>query len=116
MVHGHQSPVGNNTCNSEISVLVLAGDKVLDGGGIEELDVGELQDLGKKSGCEQGSVLDNDVVVLLLVGNSNVVEELLGRSRCRGSHHHCREELSSKPGSSTYPIVRRLFVKKCNAG
>jgi len=34
-VHGDESPVGDNTGDANAAVLVLAGDEVLDGGGVE---------------------------------------------------------------------------------
>jgi hypothetical protein len=53
VVHGNECPVGNHACNTESTVVVLAGDKVFNGGGIEELDVWECEDFGEESGCEK---------------------------------------------------------------
>lgn len=35
VVHGDESPVGDNTGNADTTVGVLASDQVLDGGGVE---------------------------------------------------------------------------------
>lgn len=53
VVHGNKCPVGDNSSDAKSSVGVLAGDEVLNGGGIKELDVGERKNLGQKGGSEK---------------------------------------------------------------
>jgi hypothetical protein len=48
VVHGDKSPVGDDTGDAEGTVRVGAGDEVFDGGGVEELDVRELEDFGEE--------------------------------------------------------------------
>ena len=48
MVQGHERPVGHDAANvlaaaAELAALVLADNEVLDGSGVEELDVGHLE-------------------------------------------------------------------------
>ncbi len=45
VVHSNQSPVGDNTSDADSAVGVVAGDEIFDGGGVEELDVGEGENL-----------------------------------------------------------------------
>ena len=54
VVHGDEGPVCNNTDNAEESVGSLAGDEIFDGGGVEELDVGEGEDFREEGRCEEG--------------------------------------------------------------
>lgn len=55
VVHGDEGPVGDDTGDADGAVgAVGAGDQVLDGGGVEELDVGEGEDLGEEGGGEEG--------------------------------------------------------------
>ena len=55
-----------------------------------------LQDLGEDSGGEQGGVLDDDVVALVLVGHVQLVQEAV-----RGlAHHHGTEQLPAQPGAA----------------
>lgn len=77
VVHRHQGPVGDHTCDAHIgrSGNVTTGNEILDGGGVEELDVGELQHLGQNGGGEQGSVLDDDEVAFVLEGDADLSEE-----------------------------------------
>lgn len=103
VVHADQGPVGDHTGNADalwVVVGVRASDKVLNGGGIEELDVRELEDLRQKSGGEQSSVLDHNVVGVgvLLVRDSEVLQEDLSRA----THNHGGEELTTEPGTTTY--------------
>jgi len=53
VVHADQGPVGDNTGNSDVSICVLASDEILNSGGVEELDVGEGEDLGEEGGGEE---------------------------------------------------------------
>lgn len=102
MVHGDESPVGDNSGHAEVSVLILAGNQVLNGGSVEKLDVGELKNLGEKGGGEESGVLDDDVLVLGLVGDTDLLKEGLGGLVGRGTHDHGGEELSSQPGTTTF--------------
>jgi hypothetical protein len=47
-MHGDQGPVSNDSGDAEGTVGVGAGDEVFDGGGVEELDIGELENFGEK--------------------------------------------------------------------
>ncbi|KAH0194444.1 Thi4-domain-containing protein, partial [Aureobasidium melanogenum] len=92
--------IGDNTGNLNSSILTRAGDKILNGSGIEELDVGELQDLAEQSAGEESSVLDDNVVAViavLLVVDANLAEEGISRL----AHDHGREELATEPGTTT---------------
>lgn len=52
-----------------------------------------LEDLGEDGGCEEGGVLDDHIVALILVGDIELVQEVV-----RGlAHHHGAEELASQP-------------------
>ncbi len=53
-MHGHQGPIRDDTGDAQGAVRVGAGDEVFDSGGIEELDVGEGEDLGEEGGGEEG--------------------------------------------------------------
>lgn len=101
VVHGDQGPVGDDTSNAHsIGVLLggsRAGDQVLDGGSVEELDVGELEHLAQESGCKQRSVLDGDPVTIVLVRDAQLVEEELSRL----AHDHGAEELATEPRATT---------------
>ena len=98
VVHGYKSPVCDDTCDADLAVRACgASDEVFDGGGVEELDVGERKDFGEEGGCEEGSVLDDHVVSFIFVGDAKVDEEFLGGF----AHYHCREELAAEPGSTT---------------
>lgn len=101
VVHGDQGPVGDDTSNSDGSVGILAGDEVLNGGGVEELDVRELEDLGKEGRGEESSVLDDDIVALIFICDANLLEEALGRL----AHDHGAEELTTEPGTTTYTVL-----------
>ena len=55
-----------------------------------------LQDLGEDGGGEQGGVLDDDVVALVLIGHIELVQEVV-----RGlAHHHGAEQLPTQPGAA----------------
>ena len=57
-----------------------------------------LQDLGEDGGGEQGGVLDDDVVALVLVGHVELVQEAV-----RGlAHHHGAEQLPAQPGAAAW--------------
>jgi hypothetical protein len=96
VVHADKSPVGDDTGDTN-ALVRAAGDEVLNAGRVEQLDVGKLENLGQDGRGEQRSVLDNDVVALVLVRDTNVTEEDISRL----AHNHSREELSSQPGTAT---------------
>ncbi|GAO45759.1 hypothetical protein G7K_0011-t1 [Saitoella complicata NRRL Y-17804] len=96
VVEGDEGPVGDTSGNTE-TLLGTAGDQVLNSGSVEQLDVGELQDLGQEGRGQQGSVLDDNVVTLVLVRNANGVEELVGGLTA----DHGREQLTTQPGTAT---------------
>jgi len=54
VVHSDEGPVCNDTGNVDITVGHLAGDEILNSGGVEELNVWEGEDFGQKGGCEKG--------------------------------------------------------------
>lgn len=57
VMHGDKGPVGHHTSNADSGRVGRSwggtGDEVLDGSGVEELDVGEGENLGKEGGCEE---------------------------------------------------------------
>jgi len=59
VVHGDESPVRDYARNANPALAVGAGDEILHGSGIEQLDIGELQDLREDGACEQRGVLDD---------------------------------------------------------
>lgn len=100
VVHRDQSPVGDYTSNGKTILVIVTGDQVLNASSIEELDIGEAQDLAEEGAGEERGVLDNDIAGMtwiLLVGNTNFAEESIGRL----PHDHGREELSAKPSTAT---------------
>jgi len=101
MVHADERPVGHDTGDARFAVLARAGDQVLHGGRVEELDVGEEQHLGQQGRGEERGVLDDDVVGVgrvLLVRDAQVVQEML-----RGpAHDHGGEELAAEPGTTAF--------------
>jgi hypothetical protein len=48
VVHGDESPVCDDTGDAEGAICIGASDEIFDRGGVEELDVGELEDLGEE--------------------------------------------------------------------
>lgn len=95
VVHRDKSPVGDDTGDAD-ALLGGTGDEVLDAGGVEQLDVGKLQDLGQDGRGEQRGVLDDDVVALVLVRDTDLAEEGISRL----AHDHSREELPAQPGAA----------------
>lgn len=77
VVHRHQGPVSDHTCDAHItrSANVTTSDEILDGGSVEELDVGELQHFGQNSRGEQGCVLHDDKVAFVLERDANLSQE-----------------------------------------
>lgn len=116
-MEGHHRPVGDYASDANGMRISLCGggarDQILDCSSIEELDVGEREDAREQGGCEERlrnvsttnetrdsatySMLHNDKVTLVLVGNTNVVEESLGRL----AHDHGAEELTTEPGTAS---------------
>lgn len=95
VVHRHQRPVGDDTSDAH-TLLRRAGDEVLDAGGVEHLNVGQRQHLGHDGRSEEGGVLDDNVVALILVRDANLAEEGIGRL----AHNHGREQLAAQPGAA----------------
>ena len=79
VVHRDQGPVGNHTGDAHIirPGNLTTGNEVLDGGGVEKLDVGELEHLGQDSRGKEGCMLDDDKVALVLEGNANLGQECI---------------------------------------
>lgn len=107
VMHRDQRPVCDYTGDADIlnTVCAGAGDQVLDSGGVEEFNVGEGENLGEEGGCEQGGVLDDDVVGVarvFFVGDAEVAEEDV----CGFAHDHGREKLATEPGAATLNSVR----------
>jgi hypothetical protein len=101
VVHRNESPVGDNTSDADCVGVARcrgwAGDEVLDSCGVEQLDVGELQDLGQQGRCKESGMLNDDKVTFILVRHTNLVQEEL----CRLAHDHGAEELTTEPGTTT---------------
>ena len=114
VVHSNEGPVRDDTGNADVTVGHLAGDEILNGGGVEELDVGKGEDFGQRGGSEEGlgfhivsrmstsmdlretstySMLHNDEIPLVLERNPQIVEKSLGRL----PHDHGTEELATEP-------------------
>jgi hypothetical protein len=53
VVHGDESPVGDNTGDAEGAICVGTGDEVFDRRGVEEFDVREGENFGKQGGGEE---------------------------------------------------------------
>ncbi len=45
VMHSNESPVRNHTSNADRTIDILACDEVFDRSGVEELDIGEREDL-----------------------------------------------------------------------
>ena len=75
MVQGNKRPVGNNTRDSLLSLVILMYHEIFYGGGVHHDDVGFGEDLGEEGGGEEGGVLDDDEVALVLVGDAELAEE-----------------------------------------
>lgn len=116
MVLGNKSPVGDDTGNLEARGLrgARTGDQVLDTGCVEELDVGEREHLGEQGRGEEGGMLDDDevwVAGILLIRDTQVIEEAVGRL----SEDHGREELATKPGTTSFSSVSWSSIRViCN--
>lgn len=104
VVHGDQGPVGHDAGDADAARrrVVAARDEVLDRRRVEQLDVGERQHPGQQRRREEGRVLDDDVVLLHVIGHANLLEEGVGRL----AHDHCAEELTAQPGTAAYMEVR----------
>ncbi|KAH0237918.1 Thi4-domain-containing protein, partial [Aureobasidium melanogenum] len=91
---------GGGDDDGGVDGVSIEASRILNGSGIEELDVGELQDLAEQSAGEESSVLDDNVVAViavLLVVDANLAEEGISRL----AHDHGREELATEPGTTT---------------
>jgi len=100
MVHGDEGPVGDNTSDLDGTIGVLAGDQVLNGGGVEQLHIGELENLAEHGAGEESSMLNSDVAGVLasvLVRHTDLSQESISRL----THDHGREELATEPSTAT---------------
>ena len=95
VVHGDEGPVGHDTRDAD-ALVRGARDEVLDAGGVEELDVGQLQHLGHDRRGKERGVLDDDVVALVLVRDANLAQKGVGRL----AHDHGGEELAAEPSTT----------------
>ncbi len=57
-----------------------------------------LEDLGEDGGGEEGGVLDDDEVTLVLIGHLKLVQDGV----CGLAHHHGAEELASQPRATAW--------------
>ena len=98
MVHGHKSPIGNDTSDANLTVRTCrTSNEIFNGGSVEELDVGEGKDFGEKGRSKEGSVFNYNVVALILEWNAEIGEE----DFCWLTHDHCGEELTTEPRATT---------------
>ena len=107
VVHSDQRPISDHARDADAAAHlgargldVRAGDEVLDGGGVEELDVGEAQDFREEGGGEEGGVLDDDEIAFVFVGDAQLGEEGVRRF----AHYHCGEELAAQPGTAALGV------------
>lgn len=112
MVERYKSPVGDDTGDLDfldVTAGAGAGHQILDASGVEELDVGEGEDLGEEGRREERGVLDDHVVGhvgVLFVGHAQLVQEELSRA----THDHRREELTTQPGTTTCSVLESYPV------
>jgi hypothetical protein len=102
MVHRHKRPVGDYTSDAH-SIRVVRGrsrtsNEVLNRRSVEQLNVWELQHFAQQRRREERCVLDDNEVSLVIVGDTDFVQEELGRL----AHHHGAEELPAQPGAATW--------------
>mmetsp|Transcript_16814 Transcript_16814/g.40341 ORF Transcript_16814/g.40341 Transcript_16814/m.40341 type:complete len:278 (-) Transcript_16814:93-926(-) len=101
MVLRDEGPVGDGAGHTAARealrrVVGLLDDEVLDCRGVEELHVGSLEHLGQDGRREQGGVLDHNVVVLLVVGDFQLIEHVVAGL----ADNHGAEQLSAEPASA----------------
>ena len=96
------------------SVLVLAGDEVLDRHCVEQLHVRELEHLGQQGAAEQSRVLGHHVVAFLPVRGLDLVQQLLCRTVVRRAHDHGREPAAEPCSSSRLPPLMAPHTKGGN--
>jgi hypothetical protein len=101
VMHGDKSPVGDNTRNANgvgiVGCRSRTSNQVFDSRGVEQLDVGEVQDLAHQRRREKSSVLNDDEVTFILVWHTNLVQEQFSRL----AHDHSAKELTAEPGATT---------------
>jgi len=101
VVHRHEGPVGHDTGDAYtglvLAVFIRARDEVLDGGGVEELDVVHSEHAGQDGAREESGVLDDNVVTFVLEGHSDLAQEHVGGL----PHHHSAEELPAQPRATS---------------
>ena len=114
VVHGHKGPVGHDSRDADLAVFGIArraSDQVLDGSGVEKLDVREGEDFGEERRREECGVLDDDVVALIFEGDAEGGEEGV----CGFAHDHSGEELAAEPCAAAYWVSVRSKMT-CNGG
>ena len=78
MVEGNESPVGHDTGDTLLALVVLTDDKILNRGGVHHNDIGEGEHLREDSGGEERGVLDDNEGTLILERNTEFGEEAVG--------------------------------------
>mmetsp|Transcript_30434 Transcript_30434/g.79164 ORF Transcript_30434/g.79164 Transcript_30434/m.79164 type:complete len:317 (-) Transcript_30434:556-1506(-) len=99
VVQGHKSPVCHYTSDvlATWHIGVRLHNQILSSCGVEQLDIGSLQNLRQQSAGELGCMLDHHVISLILVGHIQVVKQSMGRL----THNHATEQLATQPGTTT---------------
>lgn len=101
VVHGDQCPVRHDARQTDPAVIVDTSDEILDGRGIEQLDIRKLEDFGQEGGGEQGRVLHDHearMLTIIFVRDAKFSKESVGGL----SHDHRTEELAPQPGASAW--------------
>lgn len=96
MRHGDECPVGDDSVDTLHSLSILLDDEILSTSSIEELDVGQLENLAQDRRSEQSSVLDDDVSSFVFVRAIDLVEQRM----CRLAYHHGRHQLTAEPAAT----------------
>lgn len=119
MVHADQGPVSDHTGHADPAIGRRASDEILNCRGVEELDIGEREDLREESGGEERlsgselgisntrgiwdefletySVLYNNKVSLIFIRHTKVGQKGI----CRLTHNHGAEQLATEPSPTT---------------
>ena len=79
MVKGDQSPVGDSSADLTASrnLGIDLDYQIFNGSGVEQLDIGGSQDLGKQGRSDQSSVFDHHKATFVFVGDVELVQELV---------------------------------------
>lgn len=99
VVHGDQSPVGDNSSKLNTPLVIGTSDKILDSSSVEKLNVGELEDLAQNGAGEESSMLDDNIVLVvrvLLIWDTELSEEGIRRL----PHDHSRKQLTTEPSTA----------------